>query len=50
MNLDDLIIATFCEMDDALKVCVSQMPKARLRQRGTAPTLLTHRVSYLVGT
>jgi hypothetical protein len=39
MNLDDLIIATFCEMDDAMNACLSQLPKARLRQRGSKPTL-----------
>jgi hypothetical protein len=39
MNLDDLIIATFCELDDAINACLSQLPKTRLRQRGSQPTL-----------
>jgi hypothetical protein len=39
MNLDDLIIATFCELDDAMNACLSQLPKTRLRQRGSQPTL-----------
>lgn len=39
MNLDDLIIATFCALDDALNSYLSQLPKARLRERGSAPTL-----------
>ena len=40
MNLDDLIIAIFCEMDDAMTQCLQQLPKARLRQRGSAPARL----------
>lgn len=39
MNLDDLIIAVFCETDDAMKACLQQLPQARLRARGCAPTL-----------
>jgi hypothetical protein len=39
MNLNDLIIAVFCEVDDAMKPLVSRLPKARLRQRGALPTL-----------
>jgi hypothetical protein len=39
MNLDDLIIALFCEIDDAVKMCLPQLPKGRLRERGTSPTL-----------
>jgi Transposase DDE domain len=39
MDLDDLIIASFCEIDDAVKQLVAALPKARLRGRGAAPTL-----------
>ena len=39
MNLDDLIIAVFCQTDDAMNSYLSQLPKARLRQRGSLPTL-----------
>ncbi len=39
MNLDDLIIAVFCETDDAMKQCLQQLPQARLRERGPLPTL-----------
>ncbi len=39
MNLDDLIITSFCELDDAMTQHLQQLPKARLRQRGPQPTL-----------
>lgn len=39
MNLDDLIIAVFCQTDDAMNACMKQFPKARLRQRGSRPAL-----------
>ncbi len=39
MNLDDLIIAAFCQIDDAMNVLISRLPKARLRERGAMPTL-----------
>lgn len=39
MNLDDLIIAAFCEIDDAMNACLQELPKARLRERGSMPTV-----------
>jgi len=39
MNLDDLIIAAFCQIDDAMNVLISRLPRARLRERGAMPTL-----------
>lgn len=39
MNLDDLIIATFCELDDAMNAFLLTLPKPRLRARGPQPTL-----------
>jgi len=39
MNLDDLIIATFCELDDAMNQHIRQLPRARLRSRGPRPKL-----------
>lgn len=39
MNLDDLIITAFCEIDDAMIQRLRQMPGGRLRQRGPQPTL-----------
>ena len=39
MNLDELIIATFCELDDAIKELLSHRPEARLRERGPHPNL-----------
>jgi len=39
MDLDDLIITSFCEMDDAVNTLMAQLPTGRLRQRGPQPTL-----------
>lgn len=39
MDLDEMIIASFCEIDDAMKELLQRLPKARLRQRGPQPTL-----------
>ena len=39
MNLDDLIIASFCQIDDAMTQHLQRLPKGRLRERGPQPTL-----------
>jgi hypothetical protein len=39
MDLDNFIITVFCQMDDALRGCLGQMGRARLRSRGPQPTL-----------
>ncbi|MCA1602671.1 MAG: IS982 family transposase [Acidobacteria bacterium] len=39
MDLDTLIITSFCEIDDMVNTLLAQLPKARLRQRGPQPTL-----------
>ena len=39
MDVDDLIITTFCEMDDAVNTLIARLPQARLRQHGPQPTL-----------
>ncbi len=44
MNLDEMIIAAFCEIDDALTLLLRRLseghkPKARLRSRGPQPKL-----------
>ncbi|HEX8236031.1 MAG TPA: transposase [Abditibacteriaceae bacterium] len=39
MNLDNLIIASFCQLDEAMKELLPQLPKARLRARAPQPKL-----------
>ena len=39
MNLDELIITTFCEIDDGMKELLPRLPQARLRARGPQPKL-----------
>jgi hypothetical protein len=40
MNLDDLIIAAFCQIDDAMNAFLLRLSnKPRLRERGALPTL-----------
>ena len=39
MNLDEMIIAAFCEIDDAMNELLCRLPKGRLRSRGPQPRL-----------
>jgi len=47
MNLDELIIASFCELDDAMTQYLQRLPKGRLRERGPQPTLCDSEVLCL---
>ncbi len=39
MNLDEMIIAVYCTVDDAVKQLLPQLPQGRLRQSGPPPLL-----------
>lgn len=39
MNLDEMIIAVYCTIDDEMKQLLPQLPKSRVRQSGPAPLL-----------
>ena len=39
MNLDEMIIAAFCEIADAMNELLCRLPKGRLRSRGPQPRL-----------
>lgn len=39
MDMDEMIIAVYCTVDDAMKQLIPQLPKGRVRERGPATTL-----------
>ncbi len=43
MNLDDLIIAAFCEIDDAMNACLQELPKAACASAAPCPRCATAR-------